>query len=114
MAKPLRVPISTARTKLFQLTELVSQSGGDTSVVLEQRSGGEPVALVREAHLVYLEDRVAQIDRTEAAGFALAGSLESAVDDETLERVLREIRRQWGASSPPTGGPRTASRRPRR
>lgn len=92
MGKRLRVPISTARATLFQLTDLVRTSGDDTVVVLEQRGGPEQVVLVREARLAYLEARVTEIEKRDEQPFRLAGSLTSDVDDGILERVLRDIR----------------------
>lgn len=108
----VRVPISTARARLFQLTDLVSRSGGDTAVVFEQRGGAEPVALVREARLAYLEERVRQMEKNEerATPFALAGSLVPVLDDEALEEALREIRKGWA----PTPGSKQAPTRRRR
>jgi hypothetical protein len=97
MAKRLRLPISAARSRLFQLADLVRQAGDDTVVVLEQRGQVEPVALVREARLAYLEERVLQGDRTRDTSFTLAGSLASELDDGALERLLREIREEWTA-----------------
>ena len=63
MARRLRVPISTARAKLFQLTDLVRNADEDTVVLLEQRGTVGGVALVREARLAYLEARVAALDK---------------------------------------------------
>ena len=77
MGKRVRVPISTARAKLFQLTDLVRTSGDDTVVVFEQRGGLEQVALVRETRLAYLEARVTELDKRDAKPFSLAGSLTS-------------------------------------
>jgi hypothetical protein len=118
MAKRIRVPISTARTRLFQLADLVRQSGDDSVVVLEQRGGSEPVALVREARLAYLEERVGQLDRRETT-FTLAGSLATDMRDDLLDQALRELRLEWGkatAPEPPAAGRRNAGRaaRPRR
>ena len=87
--------MSRARAKLFELAELVRGGGGDTAVVLERRGGGEGVALVREARLDYLEDRVKQMDKPENA-FTLAGSLSSALDDKALSGVLKDLRQAWG------------------
>ena len=97
MAKRLRLSISEARGRLFHLADLVRQAGDDTVVVLEQRGQAEPVALVREARLAYLEERVLQRDRTRDASFTLAGSLASDLDDAALEQALREIREEWAA-----------------
>jgi fructose-1-phosphate kinase PfkB-like protein len=94
--------MSTARAKLFQLTELVRTSGDATVVVLEQRGGAEPVALVREARLAYLEERVKQLDARQQKPFTLAGSLASDLDDAALGQVLREVRRGWVSRAPDT------------
>jgi hypothetical protein len=110
--RTLRVPISTARAKLFQLSDLVRTSGDDTVVVLEQRGGVEPVALVREARLAYLEERVMQLDRPREAPFALAGSLATDKDDRSVEQALREIRRGWSTAA--AGAPAPAAPRGRR
>lgn len=71
-------------------------SGDDTAVVLEQRGGGEGVALVREARLTYLEDVVKQLERPSEKPFTLTGSLSSGLDDEALSEVLRDLRKAWG------------------
>jgi hypothetical protein len=89
--------MSTARANLFKLAQLVRNSGDDTAVVLEQRGGGEAVALVREARLNYLEDRVKQMDKQPEKPFTLSGSLTSDLDDGALDGVLKELRRAWGA-----------------
>ena len=118
MAKRVKVPISSARSDLFKLAELVRQSRDTTVVVLEARGGVEPVALVREARLAYLEERVAQMDTTTAEPFSLAGSLASGVDEDTLAASLLELRRAWSkpADAGPPAPPSEASRkrRPRR
>ena len=101
MGKRLKVPISTARAKLFQLTNLVRTSGDDTVVVLEQRGGREQVALVREARLEYLEARVTELEKRDEQPFKLAGSLTSNLDDGALEKALREIRTEWTPRSTP-------------
>ena len=95
MAKRLKVPISTARGELFKLADLVRQSRDGTIVILEGRGGVEPVALVREAHLAYLEDRVAQMNLQTPTPFSLAGSLVATADDRTLSAALRELRQAW-------------------
>src|SRR4026207_1890402 len=71
--------MSKARAKLFALADLVRGSGDDTAVVLEQRGGGEGVALVREARLNYLEDRVKQMDKAPDKPVTLAGRRAGAV-----------------------------------
>lgn len=101
MAKRVRVPISSARAKLFQLTDLVRTAGDDTVVVLEQRGGREGVALVREARLAYLEARVAAFEKQEGTPFRLAGSLSSPLDDEALADALRVIRTEWTPRAKP-------------
>ena len=122
MAKYKRVPISTARGELFKLAELVRQSRDGTIVVLEGRGGVESVALVREARLAYLEDRVARMDKQAPAPFTLAGSLATGVDDEKLTATLRELRQTWDRASPddpqppraPAARRASARKRPRR
>lgn len=96
MARKVRVPISKARSQLFQLTDLV-RSGDDTVVVLEQRGGKEDVVLVREARLAYLEARAAEADKRAAKPFQLKGSLTTTLSDQALEDVLRDIRRGWSS-----------------
>jgi hypothetical protein len=115
MAKRVKVPISSARSDLFKLAELVRQSRDATVVVLEGRGGIEPVALVREARLAYLEERVAQMDTNTAQPFSLAGSLASGVDDATLAASLLELRRAWSTSAEPEppGPPQRVSAKPR-
>jgi hypothetical protein len=98
------VPISTARKQLFDLADLVRTSRDDTVVVLEQRGGVERVAMVREARLAYLEARVAELAGRDRLAFQLAGSLSSDLNDEALERSLRELRLEWSA------GPSLAAR----
>lgn len=115
MASPkrLRVPVSTARAKLFSLADMV-RSGDDTTVVLEQRGAREQVALVRESRLAYLEARVMELEAKEKqAPFKLAGSLSTVLDDEALEAVLKKIRKEWTpADVPVTASQRSARRRP--
>ena len=110
MAKRLPVQISTARRQLFQLADLVRKSGDDTVVVLEQRGGVEPVAMVREARLAYLESRVEELSMGPRKTFRLRGSLSTALDDEALEQALKDLRRDWSPSLPPSV--RNVSRRP--
>jgi hypothetical protein len=121
MAKRVSVPISTARARLFHLTDLVRTSGDDTVVVLEQRGAGERVALVREARLAYLEARVTELEKREKPAFTLAGSLTSDLDDDGLIGALRAIRKEWttpvsmiGAARRPASkrGIKRAKRRP--
>src|SRR6478736_307711 len=92
------MPLTVARSRLFQLAELVRSSGDDTAVVMEQRGGGEGVALIREARLNYLEDRVSQMEKPSEKPFTLAGSLSSDLDDEALSDVLKELRKGWGSA----------------
>ena len=92
--------MSQARAKLFSLAELVRGADDDTVVVLEQRGGGEGVALVREARLNYLEDRVKHLEKPSEKPFTLAGSLSSGLDDEALSETLKDLRKAW---SKPTG-----------
>ena len=90
--------MSSARARLFQLADLVRQSEDDTVVVFEARGGAEPVALVRESRLAFLEDQAAR--RAPAStSFALAGSLSTALDDDALSASLSELRRAWGRGS---------------
>ncbi len=89
--------MSRARARLFELAELVRHGGDDTAVVLEQRGGVEPLALVREARLNYLEDREKQMNKQPEKPFTLAGSLSSTLDDQRLDEALKQLRRQWAA-----------------
>lgn len=91
--------MSKARARLFALADLVRGSGDDTTVVLEQRGGGEGVALVREARLNYLEDVVKQMEKPSEKPFTLAGSLSSALDDEALTELLKDLRKEWGGAA---------------
>jgi len=97
--------MSKARSKLFALADLVRGSGDDLAVVLEQRGGGEGVALVREARLNYLEDAVKQLEKPAEKPFTLSGSLSSALDDEELTGVLKDLRKAWGAAPARTRKP---------
>ena len=94
MAKRLKVPMSSARARLFHLADLVRHSRDDTVVILEGRGGVEPLALVREARLAFLEDQVSRVDPG-LQTFVLAGSLSTDLDDEALTRSLRELREAW-------------------
>lgn len=109
MARKVRVPISAARSRLFQLTEMV-RSGDDTVVVLEQRGGKEHVALVREARLAYLEAMAAEAEQRDAKPFRLAGSIKLLVSEQELEDSLKQIRREWNFDRVA----KPARRRPRR
>lgn len=96
MGRKLKVPISTARAKLFQLADTVRTSGDDTVVVLEQRGTSDAVALVRESRLAYLEEIAKQVEKKRnEKPFKLAGSMTTDLDPDTLERVMREIRKEW-------------------
>jgi hypothetical protein len=95
MDRRMKVPISAARAKLFQLADLVRSSDEDAVVVLEQRGEPDCVALVREARLAYLEARVSELERRERRPFKLAGSLTSTLDDAGLDAALRTIRMEW-------------------
>ena len=97
--------MSKARSKLFALADLVRESGDDLAVVLEQRGGGEGVALVREARLNYLEDAVKQLEKPAEKPFTLSGSLSSALDDEALTGVLKDLRKAWSAAPARTRKP---------
>jgi DNA-directed RNA polymerase sigma subunit (sigma70/sigma32) len=90
--------MSKARAKLFALADLVRGSGDDTAVVLEQRGGGEAVALVREARLNYLEDAVKQMEKASEKPFTLAGSMSSDLDDKALTQLLKDLRKEWGGA----------------
>ena len=93
--------MSKARAKLFALADLVRGSGDDLAVVLEQRGGGEGVALVREARLNYLEGAVKQMEKPSEKPFTLAGSLSSDLDDEALLARLKDLRKAWGLTPLP-------------
>ena len=97
--KRVKVPISSARSRLFELADLVRQSGDDTVVVFEQRGKGEGIALVRESRLEYLEARVAELERRKTGRFTARGSLKLAVGADKLEGALRQIRREWSRTS---------------
>ena len=114
MARRIHVPVSTARAKLFELTDLVRSSDDDTVVVLEQRGGLQPVALVREARLAYLEARVAELDKRTERPFALAGSLTSNLDDQSLDASLRAIRMGWTPAARSARPARRSAAAPRR
>jgi hypothetical protein len=101
VGRRVRVPISTARATLFQLTDLVRTSGDETVVVLEQRGTSEGVALVREARLAYLEARVSELEKRTDQPFRLAGSLTSTLDDHALDETLRAVRLAWAPGSEP-------------
>lgn len=96
--------MSTARKELFHLADLVRTSGDDTVVILNQRGHAEPVAMVREARLAYLEAREAAADKAETRPFKVAGSLSTDAGDQAVEDLLRELRREW------TLRPRTQTR----
>jgi hypothetical protein len=119
MSRKPKVPISTARKQLFQLADLVREAGDDAAVVFEQRGGLEPVALVRAAHLAYLEERVMQLEKRHEPArtpFVLRGSLAAVLQDDELDQALREIRRGWsGPAADATAGddPRRAPARRR-
>lgn len=91
--------MSKARSRLFELTELVRRSD-DAVVVLEQRGRGEGVALVREARLNYLEDRVNKTDKTPEKPFKLRGSISTDLSDEELLELMKELRKAWTPARP--------------
>jgi hypothetical protein len=94
MAKRMRMPLTRARSRLFEVAALVRESGDDTAVILDQRGHTEGIALVREAHLQYLEDRVAQMDK-KSKPFTVPGSLSSSLKSGELEALLKELRKAW-------------------
>jgi hypothetical protein len=66
--------------------------------VLEHRGSREQVALVREARLDYLENRVQELEKLAPKPpkpFKLAGSATTDLTDEELDQSLRAIRREW-------------------
>lgn len=97
--KRIAVSISSARSRLFELAELVRQGGDDTVVVFEQRGTPEGLALVRESRLQYLESRVRELDKAQEP-FALQGSLKLAVTEDEFEAELKDIRRGWTRRAP--------------
>lgn len=103
------MPISRARSQLFQLADRV-RSGDDTVVVLEQRGGKESVVLVREARLAYLEAKASEADKARTKPFRLQGSVKLLLPPEALEAALRDIRKGWSRAEPLAA----VSRRPRR
>jgi hypothetical protein len=114
MSRRVKVPISAARARLFQLADYLRQSGDDSVVVLEQRGDVEPVALVREARLDYLESRVRQIDGAPGRQRAtLRGSLTTGLGAAALDAALRDIRKRWETqtSRVPPAEPRRTRRR---
>lgn len=114
MGKRVTVPISIARKELFHLTDLVRRSGDETAVVLEQRGGREPVALVREARLAYLEAQVRELQhRHDVSPFELAGSLSTPLDDRAVEDALRQLREGWTSDAVAKDTARKATRRKR-
>ena len=92
------MPLTKARSRLFELADLVRASD-ETTVVFEQRGRAEGVVLVREARLKYLEDRVEQMEKELDKPFTVAGSLTSPLEDEELERVLKALRKAWTPSA---------------
>jgi len=94
MTKRVRIPLTKARSRLFELADLVRQAE-DTAVIFEQRGRTEGVALVREARLKYLEDRVMQMEKQHDKPFTVAGSLTSSLEDDELEQVLKALRKAW-------------------
>jgi hypothetical protein len=97
----MRVPISTARGKLFELADLVRKASDDSVVVLEQRGHSEGVALVREARLAYLEARERQMEKQDGPTFTLAGSVTTTTSEAALEQALRDSRLEWDPSPTP-------------
>jgi len=100
MAKRLRIPLSNARARLFELAETVRR-GDDTVVVLEQRGSAEGVALLRETQLNYLECRVREIEKSPEKPFRLAGSMSTDLNGDELLALLKDLRRAWDPASPP-------------
>lgn len=97
--KRVKVPISSARSRLFELADLVRKGDDDTVVVFEQRGGLEGVALVRESRLAYLEARVNELEKKDKKPFRVRGSLKLAVSEEEFEEGMRQIRREWNRTS---------------
>ena len=120
MSKRVRVAMSSARARLFQLADLVRESRDETVVILEARGGVEPVALVRESRLAFLENHASRA-AAPSSPFVLAGSLMTDLDDDELAVSLRELRNDWGRRTGTRPKPRRAPgqpaktrRRPRR
>lgn len=95
MARRIKVPMSSARGRLFELADLVRQSSDDTAVVFEHRGSKDHVVLVREARLDYLESRVAALEQRVEKPFTVRGSLKTKLPDKDLDELLRQIRREW-------------------
>ena len=93
--------MSKARATFFALADFVRNAEDGTAVILEQRGGGEGVALVREARLNYLEDAVKQMEKRPKKPFKLAGSMSSTLDDKALLALLKELRKGWGRTPLP-------------
>ena len=98
--KRIKVPISSARSRLFELADFVRKGGDDTVVVFEQRGGLEGVALVRESRLEYLEARVKELEKKGKKPFRLRGSLKLVGSENELEEALRDIRKGWTRKTP--------------
>lgn len=113
MSKRVKVPLSSARARLFELAELVRESGDDTVVVLEHRGSREQVALVRETQLAYLETKVQELEKRVQRPFTLAGSLASDLDDGAVAQALREIRQGWTSHPYGVAPARTKKRKSR-
>lgn len=115
MAKRVKVPISAARARLFELANLV-RAGDDTVVVFEQRDKPDRVVLVKETRLAYLEAKVEAMEKEEEEPFELAGSIKLLVPPEELDAMLRQIRNEWTPShlrnseTPPAATPRKRRR----
>jgi hypothetical protein len=99
MAKRIKVPMSSARGRLFELADLVRQSSDDTAVVFEHRGSKDHVVLVREARLDYLEARVAALEKRVETPFTVRGSLKTDLPDKDLDELLRQIRQEWSSTS---------------
>jgi hypothetical protein len=91
--------MSRARARLFDLAALVRRSD-DTAVILQQRGHGEGVALVREARLNYLEDRMAQTDKVPEKAFTLAGSMSTDLSEAELVALMKDLRHAWSPGRP--------------
>jgi hypothetical protein len=91
--------MSKARARLFELAEFV-RKGDDAAVILEQRGHVDGIALVREARLEYLEDRVSKADQADEKPFRLAGSMSTDLSADELLALMKDLRKGWDPAAP--------------
>jgi hypothetical protein len=86
------ISISEARGKLPQIAKFLKKSPREV-VYIEHRDMDDRLAIVSERHLRNLESIVKSLKDRFSKPFRLAGTIESKLSDQELERVLDSVKK---------------------